>query len=597
MPRALSAALLIVLTLGSIAAVALLLRGRELAEQFIRFAAARSGTEVHGLTVESVGLGTIVLGPLRLGGDDGPSASNVHVEWGLAGLLGGQLDRIRIENLQLGLAVRDGELVVSGLPTMGGSNGGAPLSVKNVDVPDARIRLVTELGRATVSLATSLRWKLNGEASGTAALDALIEPKNGPDTRVTAAMPALRLARDDGRLVVETVGAEVALPKHGVALSGIAVTGSIAPDPASATLRAELRDLSTPARWRPVKIALDGGRAGGEVTFSGRAESSDRALTATIRGSHDLASRRGAATIEAAPVRFGPGERLPSDLLAALVGGPHPIGGAVSARSVLSWSGQTFSQSHIAVLDGVRLESGIIQVSALSGRLTFDSLAPLRTPAPQRLRADVQIASLPPGHFDLLFSLNAGNRLRINEAGYEIAGGTLALVAATIEPGRPLDTALEIRAVDLGALLGLIGVEGLSGSGALDGRIPVHVAANGVAIRDGRIAAKGRGVVRYAGAGLQGAIAAADTAAGDTLKLLQDALADFHYTEMTMTLDRSVTGDGSLLIHLKGANPAVLDGHPFNLNIRLETNFDRLATIFIAGYAAATDLLKGSIGR
>ena len=157
MPRALSAALLVVLILGSIAAVALLLRGRELAEEFIRFAAARSGAEVHGLTVESVGLRAIVLGPLRLGGDDGPSASNVHVEWGLAGLLGGQLDRIRVENLQLGLTIRDGELMISGLPTMGGSSGGAPLSVKNFDVPNARIRLVTELGRATVSLAASSR--------------------------------------------------------------------------------------------------------------------------------------------------------------------------------------------------------------------------------------------------------------------------------------------------------------------------------------------------------------------------------------------------------------------------------------------------------
>ena len=79
--------LLIVLTLGSIAALALLVRGRELAEEFIRFGAARSGAEVHELTVKSVGLRAIVLGPLRLGGDDGPAASSVHVEWGLAGLL------------------------------------------------------------------------------------------------------------------------------------------------------------------------------------------------------------------------------------------------------------------------------------------------------------------------------------------------------------------------------------------------------------------------------------------------------------------------------------------------------------------------------
>ncbi|HJS31088.1 MAG TPA: YdbH domain-containing protein, partial [Alphaproteobacteria bacterium] len=455
----------------------------------------------------------------------------------------------------------------------------------------------TELGRATVSLATSMRWGADGEASGEAALDALVQPTSGPSARMTATLPTWRSALRDRQLVVEIAGAELALPAHGVALTGVAVTGSAAPDLASATLQAELRDRSTPAGWRPLKIALDGRRAGGELTFSGRAQSSDRALTVTIRGSHNLAAQRGAVTIEVAPVRFKPGERQPSDLLAALAGGPREVGGAVSARSVLSWHGRAFTQSHIAVLDDVSFESGIAQVSALNGRLTFDSLVPLRTPAPQRLRASVQIASLPPGPFDLLFSLSAGNRLRINEASYAIAGGTLVLAGAAIESGRPFDAALEIRAVDLGALLRLIGVDGLSGSGALDGRIPVHVAANGVAIHDGRLAAKGRGIVRYSGAGLQGAIAATDAAAGDTLKLLQDALADFHYTELTMTLDRSATGDGSLLVHLKGANPAVLDGHPFNLNIRLETNFDRLATIFIDGYAAATELLKGAAGR
>ena len=597
MPRVLCTVLLVLLVLASIAIAAVVLRGRELAEEFIGAAAARSGAEIHGLKVESVGLTGLVLGPLRLGGAEGPSASNVRIEWRLSGLLRGQLHRVRVEDLQFGLALHDGEFAISGLPAMGASNGGLPLKARHVEVPRARIRFATELGSAAVSLAASMSWSDDGEAIGNATFDALILPTNGPNVRLSAAVPALRLARDDQRLKIEAMGAELESPTHGIVLSGIAVTGLVAPDATSATLQAEMRDLSAPAGWRPLKIALDGHRTGGELSISGRAQTPDRALTATIRGRHNLTTERGTVTIEVAPIRFKPGERQPSDFLPGLASGPNLVGGSISGRSTLSWHGRDLAQSHIVILDDVRFESGITQVSALNGRLMFDSLVPLRTQAPQRLRADVRIASLPSGPFELLFSLSEGTRLRISEANYAIAGGMLALAGVTVESGRPVDAALEIRAVDLGTLLRLIGVDSLSGSGALDGRVPVHVAASGVAINNGRLAAKGSGIVRYTGAGLRDAIAATDVAAGDTLKLLQEALTDFHYTELTMTLDRSVAGDGSLLVHLKGANPAVLDGHPFNLNIRLDANFDRLATILLDGYAAAKELLEGSIGK
>jgi hypothetical protein len=66
---------------------------------------------------------------------------------------------------------------------------------------------------------------------------------------------------------------------------------------------------------------------------------------------------------------------------------------------------------------------------------------------------------------------------------------------------------------------------------------------------------------------------------------------------MSLTLDRGAGGDGSLLISLKGANPAVLENHPFVFNIKLETNFDKLATILLSGYAAAEGLMRGAVQR
>ncbi|HEX3497936.1 MAG TPA: YdbH domain-containing protein, partial [Stellaceae bacterium] len=102
----------------------------------------------------------------------------------------------------------------------------------------------------------------------------------------------------------------------------------------------------------------------------------------------------------------------------------------------------------------------------------------------------------------------------------------------------------------------------------------------------------------YSGAGLPAAITEAQGKAGDALTLTRQALADFHYTALRLTLDRATTGEGSLLIALKGSNPAVLDNHPFDINIRIEANFDRLAALFLSGYTAADGLLrKAAAGR
>jgi len=153
---------------------------------------------------------------------------------------------------------------------------------------------------------------------------------------------------------------------------------------------------------------------------------------------------------------------------------------------------------------------------------------------------------------------------------------------------------LSVGAVDLGAILTLIGIDGLSGSGALDGTIPIRVEPAGMTIAGGRLVAAGPGVVRYTGAGLPDAITGAQGRAGDALTLTREALADFHYSSLTLALDRSPSGDGTLLVGLKGNNPAVLAAHPFDINIRLDANFDRLAEIFVSGYAAAEGLLRGA---
>ena len=52
-----------------------------------------------------------------------------------------------------------------------------------------------------------------------------------------------------------------------------------------------------------------------------------------------------------------------------------------------------------------------------------------------------------------------------------------------------------------------------------------------------------------------------------------------------------VGDDGIVKVQLAGANPDVLEGHPFNFNIALESDFDRLAKLVTEGLAAADTVL------
>ncbi len=590
-------AVLLACLILALAATAAALRGRQLAGGLVRVVLDHAGVASQGLEVSSIGFRRLALGAMHFGGTDGPSTSAVVIDWSPRSLLHGRLGRVRIEALRLSAAFDHGEIAIAGLPRTGASAGGPALPVEELELSDARLALTTPTGKVTASVEARIMRGEEGATIGQATIDAIATPASGRTIRVTADLPEWRLVNDRQRLQLGIAHASLVLPQWSAALSEVDATVQIDGEEASLNLAGELRDRSSPAVWAPLAITLEGRRDKAALIMAGRVEAPDRALVVALNGRHDLASGRGSMTIDAAPVKFEPEGRQPLDLFPIAGRTLRRVGGTVAAKGTLSWGGQHLATTLAVFLDGIGFEGGIAQVSNLDGQVMLDSVVPPHTSGPQHVTAILQIAALPPGPLDLRFSLPSGDRLVVDRAMLGFAGGTLALAGITLGRDRPLDTALDVRAVDLGAVLTLIGIDGLSGSGALDGFIPVRVDQSGVAIAGGRLAATGPGVMRYTGAGLADAISGADSQAGDTLKLVQQALADFHYTSLTLALDRSADGEGSLLVGLKGANPAVLNGYPFAFNIRLDANFDRLAAVFLDGYAAANGLLRRAAGQ
>ena len=75
------------------------------------------------------------------------------------------------------------------------------------------------------------------------------------------------------------------------------------------------------------------------------------------------------------------------------------------------------------------------------------------------------------------------------------------------------------------------------------------------------------------------------------------ALEDFNYDSLSVKIDEESNGAGTVLLALRGANPAVLSGQVFNFNIKLESNFDRLADLALQGMEATQTLLRRAAER
>ena len=567
---------------------ALALYGREIATRVITVALENAGVPPDRIEIRQFSLTAIEIGPVQLGGPDGPAVAGIAAGWSLPSLLNRRLTFLRLEGLRVRARVDDGAFAIQGLPQ--GEGGAVALPIDRLEIAGAQI----DVTAGEIKIVAAADATLSGSASdiqGSGKIDARVTGAGPDPIHIVATLPQAQVRpRADG-MDISLAGAHVALPDYDAELAAIDATASTGVALAL-KLTAELNDRAAVKRIAPLRLALDGARDKDNLKMSGAVASVDKALDIKLTGIHTLATKHGTLDISAAPLIFEPDGRQPADLF-PIVGAPvQRVSGTINARGQIGWGGAMTSKADIVVKD-VAFESAVTKLSDLDGTLTLNSVLPPRTAGSQHFTAKLQVAGLSDGAVDLRFTLPGDNRLRIDKGSFSLAGGSLEVINITLGPGQPVVGELGIRGLDLATLLSVIDIDGLSGSGTIDGRVPVRVDESGVAILAGRLGSKGPGTVRYTGTALP------DTGGGanDSVKLVRQALSDFRYTEMTLTLDRGTGGDGSLLVNLKGSNPAVLENHPFVFNIKLETNFDKLATILLSGYAAAEGLMRGAVRR
>lgn len=469
--------------------------------------------------------------------------------------------------------------------------GGLTLTAKGGIGERVSLDAAAEIGRASALLAAlgaaaapPGRYRLQAAGSLEALVGAAEAQVETAFARITLAAP-FAARRTDGGARVELNGAEIAAPERGLKASGVSgvIELSSAPTAKLAAERAE-----TP--WAtPAALTLSGSLKDGVAQFEGAAVAGGARLSA--RGRHAMASGEGSLSLVLPKTSFGPA-RQPGAVLPALAA-LTVSGGAVSGSAALRWSNASFGGAGAFDLDALAFAAEGVAVDGLSGRLRFSELLPPRTPPGQELRAARIGAGADLADVRLRFALDgAAGALAVERLDAGFASGRLVVAGARLSPGPRNSAVLQVHDVDLAALLPLLGLEGLSGDGRLSGALPIAVADGKVAVEEGELIAAGPGALRFRSERVRSALAAG----GEYVALALDALEDFRYERLSLSVDKTLEGAARIRLSTLGANPNVLEGHPFAINVNLTGDADNLVQAALAAWRLS-DRALGAIVR
>ncbi len=215
---------------------------------------------------------------------------------------------------------------------------------------------------------------------------------------------------------------------------------------------------------------------------------------------------------------------------------------------------------------------GSLQVNGLSARIVLDDLLALSSKTAsvitvegldlgfpvRKLRFNVQPLSNKEGFLGFV----------ISDASARLLGGRVALRRMVWLPGQKSQFNVDVNAIDLREILALEQRPELSGSGIIDGRIPITLSGGAISVTAGGLQSRQPGgVISYRHTD---ANSLAKTHAG--LGLALKALEDFRYDSLRAKVDYSPDGELILALSIVGYNPDFENGRQINLNINIEQN-------------------------
>ena len=520
------------------------------------------------------------------------------------GLASGLVDAATIQRPRLAVVSTSEGITVGGValpiePAADVSTAAAPIGwrIAMIKLVDAEISIDTPTGPMRAVFSTDL--SLSGTDIQRAGLSLDISaPIGGANQFLHVTAPSLALTSRDGGVTLSFAQADVAPKNFPWTLQDLGGEIIWRPDALIAKLTSgRLSNTRNPASVTPIGLTGDATMHGAKIDFTinalATAHLDKAALHVKAVGAHDRASGRGSVRVTSTPTTFRIDGLQPRDFLPVFGDALPKLAGNVSLGGMVSWRGAAISPALILHLADVGAELEGARLRDVHGDVTISGLGPLATPAGQSLQGIIEAGGLPPSQISLVFQFLAEPALRVETLRTDFVGGKISASPFTLDLAHPdLETTIGFSQIDLAEFFKLVSVDGLDGSGKLDGQIPLRLTHGKIVVLDGALKATGPGVLRLGTDVLPKQI----TEAGESVSLALKALADFHYDSLAVNLAGNAAGEGTIMLKIQGQNPAVLEGQAFNLNIKLETSFDRLIDIALRTMRAAQELLRQTSG-
>ncbi|WP_162875574.1 YdbH domain-containing protein [Sphingomonas crusticola] len=298
---------------------------------------------------------------------------------------------------------------------------------------------------------------------------------------------------------------------------------------------------------------------------------------ARVSLNHDLSAGVGQATLTVPGILFVPKGLQPEALTPLTLGVIANVAGVVSGDGRIDWSPKGVTSRGDFGTDRIDLAAAFGPVTGIKGRLHFTDLLGLVS-APHQ---EATIAEINPGvsvtngvaHYQLI----GQNRVRIEDARWPFAGGTLRLEPSILDFSASAERHLTFRieALDAAAFIQQLDFPNISATGTFDGALPMIFDQSGGRVEGGLIKARGSGTLAYIGE-------LSNAQLGTMGKLAFDALKAIRYSALDISLDGRLDGEMVSRVRFTGVREATPDQSlvtrlirnlPFRFNIAIRAPF------------------------
>ena len=196
--------------------------------------------------------------------------------------------------------------------------------------------------------------------------------------------------------------------------------------------------------------------------------------------------------------------------------------------------------------------------SGITGQVNLLSFSPLRTPPEQTFVADsLKIGSLDFTHGTIDFQMSSQTQMSVKHTQWAWLGGSVWADNFTIS-NQPLAITLHAKDVELAGVLALTAQGKASGQGKISGDIPVTIEGSNVQFGTGQLAAASGGNVQIKdmeaiSPTAEAAAQSVEAASSEQIKKnVIEALSDFQYDTLSMSLEKTPQGGLIGHVHMKG---------------------------------------------